>query len=259
MAEKRLNLAEAKQKFSKIHENGRDYGVRKIFEILIDDKPYQVYDIDGYEHENGKWNGTPSTWWLDYSDYEPSEYYPNGHVRELIPYVDKGVNRICFEVTYKQRNYMKYKWDDYDIRRTGTCTIKANGKKIYTFGSFDINFALAKAQYLIVALMEHPFNFINPQEEEGRKIWYYGLPAIVRNGYEAGEIKIEPDYTDIDRDKWWDLYEERSKPVLPPKTQEEMEDEEMDREQRSEHRSYGSINHGDALWDGMINWFRKSE
>lgn len=256
MSEKRLTLNEAKEKFSKIHENGRDYGVRKAFDITIDDKPYIVYSIEGYEHENGKLNGTPATWWLDYSDYEPSEYYPEGNPRVLIPFVDKGCNRICFEINYKQRNSMKYKWDDYNLRRSGNCTIKANGKKIYFFTSYDLNHALAKAQTMIVTLMEHPFNFIRPEEEEGRKIWYYGLPAKVRNGYEAGEIKIDPDYSEIEHDKWWDLYDERSRPVLPPKTGSEKEDADMDGESRGESRDYGSINHGDALWDGMINWFR---
>ena len=47
-----------------------EYNPRKIFDILINDKPYTVYDIEGYEHEYGKWNGCPTTWWLDYSEYE---------------------------------------------------------------------------------------------------------------------------------------------------------------------------------------------
>jgi len=32
------------------------YKPRKIFDILIDDKPYTVYDIQEYEHDYGKWN-----------------------------------------------------------------------------------------------------------------------------------------------------------------------------------------------------------
>jgi hypothetical protein len=31
----------------------------------------------------------------------------------------------------------------------------------------------------------------------------------------------------------------------------------MDESDVDEHKRYGSINHGDAFWDGMINWFRK--
>ena len=54
-----LTLEQAKEK----------YNPRKIFDILIRDKPYTVYDIEGYEHEYGKWNGCPTTWWLDYSEY----------------------------------------------------------------------------------------------------------------------------------------------------------------------------------------------
>jgi hypothetical protein len=31
----------------------------------------------------------------------------------------------------------------------------------------------------------------------------------------------------------------------------------MDEDDFNETKDYGVINHGDALWDGMINWFRK--
>jgi len=31
----------------------------------------------------------------------------------------------------------------------------------------------------------------------------------------------------------------------------------MDESDVEEYKRYGSINHGDAFWDGMINWFRK--
>jgi len=40
--------------------------------------------------------------------------------------------------------------------------------------------------------------------------------------------------------------------------EEEEEDLEREKEHRSEYKNYGAINHGSALYDGMINWFRKS-
>ena len=215
----RMTLSAAAEKYGK---------PRKIFDIMIDDKPYPVYSIDGYE---------------------------------LLPYVDKGVNRICWEIRFKQKNYAKFKWDDFDIRSNGSCQIYANGKQVYSFGSRSVDYALAKAQYMMVNLMEHPYNFLNPTEEKGRKIWYYGLPAIVEPGYEAGNIKVVPDYTDIDQEKWWEQYQIRKNPIDLPKDDEEWEterqDREMDEEDFRETKSYGTINHGDALWDGMIKWFRK--
>jgi hypothetical protein len=254
----RLTLAKAIIKYSQKTKEGKEFGIRKAFDILIDDIPYPVYSIEGYNHPNGEWNGTPTNWWLDYSDYEPSEYHRNGNIRELIPFVDKGVNRICWEINFKQKNRVKYKWDEYDIRRSGHCVIKANGREIYQFSTFDVSYALAKAQYLMINLLEHPFNFLKPEEESGRKIWYYGLPAIVEpSSFYPGEIKVKPDYTEIEEKKWWDLYWERSQPVLSPETKDDTEDFSRNQERFEETKDCGSINHGDVLWDGMINWFRK--
>jgi hypothetical protein len=245
-----MTLSQAREKFGK---------VRKAFDIIIDDKPYVVYDIDGYEHPNGKWNGTPTSWWLDFSS--PAVKGGITPERELIPYVDKGVNRICWEIRFKQSNYAKHKWDEWSIRSSGQCQIYANGKLIYSFGSHDVSYALSKAQYMMVNLMEHPYNFINSEEEKGRKIWYYGLPAIVEPGYDPGNIKVCPDYTQMDPEKWWEEYQIRKNPIDLPKDEEERETERQDREMEEESfqetRDYGVINHGDALWDGMINWFRK--
>lgn len=216
---------------------------RKAFDILIDDKPCPVWDLPDYEHENGKWNGTPTTWWLQYQD-------------ELIPYVDKGVHRICWEICYKQTNHTKYKWDDWDVRSSGRCTIKANGKEIYSFGSSDLGYALGKAQALCIELMEHPYNFLDQNSEEGRKIWYYGLPASISvNDHHPGEISIVPDLENIDENTWWKKYSERKKPILPV-SEEREQDIIMDEENDEEWRGFGRIGHGDALWDGMINWFR---
>ena len=262
----RLTLEQAKAKFTKIHEeSGREYGVRKAFDLMIDDRPYGVYDIQDYHHPNGQWNGTPTTWWLDYSDYEPNkeddednedaDFKPR--IRELIPYVDKGVHRICWEIRYKQRNSIKYKWDEFDVRNGGSCSIFANGKLIYSFFSRSVDYALAKAQYMMVTLLEHPFNFLDQTENEGRKIWYYGLPATVKLGYEPGNIRISPDYTDVSPETWWAEYYKRKNPLIVETDEESMEDKRIDDMNFRETRDYGEINHGDALWDGMIDWFRK--
>lgn len=234
MMKESLNIEQAQAK----------YKCRKAFVIMINDKPNQVWNIEEFEHENGKWNGTPTTWWLDYQN-------------ELIPYVDKMVHRICWGIDYKQKNVSKYKWDEWSITNRGTCIISANGKPVYTFQSWDLGYAMAKAQTMIIQLTEHPYNFINPTEESDRKIWYYGLPATIKpSEHHAGEIAINPDYSaGIDEESWWKLYKDRSNNVLPNKDQDEQEVL-MDEERFEETRSYGMINHGDALWDGMINWFR---
>lgn len=216
---------------------------RIAFDIQIENNLCHVWDIPGYEHENGKWNGTPTTWWLEMED------------GDLIPYVDKGVNRVCWEINYKQTNSIKYKWDDYSIRSGGTCSIKANGKEVYQFFARNPEYAFPKAQTLMVQLSEHPYDFINPEKEEGRKIWYYGLPATISpSKFNPGEISVIPEYNkEIDKDTWWDLYVERKNPVGKNRDSEDLR---MDIESVEEWKSYGRIGHGDPLWDGMINWFR---
>lgn len=243
-----LTLQQAKEKF------GKD-NIRKIFEIQIHERMYPVYSIDGYEHNLGKYNGCPDTWWLDYSQYDTEIGDPE---RELVPYIDKGVHRVCWEVNYRQFNSSKYKWDEWSISSRGICKISANGKPVYQFHYSDLNGALASAQTKIDEMIGHPFDFINPEKEIGRKIWYYGLPAKILLGYEPGEIRIEPDYSYITPDQWWDTLEQRKTNIIQPQVAgEATEDMEMEREHLREYRDYGTINHGSVFYDGMINWFRR--
>lgn len=244
-----LTLKQAKEKFG-------ESNVRKLFEIQIKDEMYCVYSIEGYEHNLGKNNGCPDTWWLDYSNYE-TEFGDN--IRELVPYIDKGVHRICWGVDYQQYNSTKYKWDEWDIRNGGICKITANGRPVYKFHYRDLEGALAEASTKINDMIEHPFNFINPEEEIGRKIWYYGLPATILLGYEPGEIKINPDYSYLTSDEWWDELEKRKTNIQPKNRvykDDDKEMEDLDKEHFNEHREFGDINHGSVFYDGMINWFR---
>ena len=96
MEQQNYTLKQATEKFGK---------PRKIFDILIREKLYPVYSIEGYEHNLGKWNGCPDTWWLDYSVYHSDNDYKVPTIRELIPYIDKGVHRVCWEVNYAQFNF----------------------------------------------------------------------------------------------------------------------------------------------------------
>lgn len=230
---------------SQVIEKG--FKPRKVFLIMINDKPYQVWDIDNYEHQNGKWNGTPCTWWLDYSNED--------HERELIPYVEIGVHRICWEIRYKQKNYVKHKWGEWDIRNSGNLEIFANGKRVYQCGARDLEYAMANAMIMPYKLMEHPFDFLNPEKEDGRKIWYYGLPATVKVREWSAEIVVYPDFEKIHPNKWWKLYKERKKPVDLGEDKSEVEVEDEDDVYYDSHTEY--INHGDPMYDGMINWFRK--
>ncbi len=245
--EKYLTLDEAKKKYGTI-ENGRLYGVHKAFDIYINDNPHTVYSISGYEHELGKSNGSPAQWWLDYS----TEVNPE---RELVPYIDRNVHRVCWEIHYKQKNTSRHKGGGWRISGSGYCKIFANGKHVYSMSGSDIGSILSNAHTMTEKLLSHPYDFINPENDNGRKIYYYGLPATVRVGSSVGEIWIYPEYTDIPEKDWWRLYSERKYPVdINAYSKETMEIEKND---DNYDRSNATINHGDAFWDGMINWFRK--
>lgn len=256
--EKHLTLAQAQEKYGD-QEGAPFEKLRKIFDVSIEDKLYPVYSIPGYEHTLGKSNGCPETWWLDWSDYEETiggDGEKNSPcIRELIPYIDIGAHRICWEIRYKQFNTMKYKWNEWDMRNGGRCDMYANGKLIYSFYSREIGYALSRAQSLETILLEHPFDFLNPEKEEGRKIWYYGLPATIRISSNPGEIGIIPDYSYIDKKEWWKELNGKKKKITPA-DYEKSEDDILEDDDFNEDTESPWINHGDALWDGMIWWFR---
>jgi hypothetical protein len=108
--------------------------------------------------------------------------------------------------------------------------------------------------------------FLEPEKDDGRKIFFCGLPAFVYRGYEVGEIKIIPDYSKISKKSWWrhyELYNSRHE----EKSYEEFEDDldegnydmdlESSKDNTNEYYNDDSINWGDALEDGKIWWFRK--
>ena len=148
---------------------------RKLFDILIRDEKYGVWDRPDKEHNYGKDNGGSPTWWLKYETGMQGEKKKV----EWIPYIDRGTNRPCWDINITQQNYMKYKWDEWDLRSNTHCNILCNRQKVYEFGCNDLGYAFAKAHQLIVKLSEHPFNFSDPESEIGRKIWYHEQPAII--------------------------------------------------------------------------------
>ena len=229
---------------------------RKIFSVYIQNKVYDVYNIEGKEHLG--LNNIPNTWWLYFTSRILNEC-PKIDSEHFIPF-DIGIKRHLWEFEIKQTNTYKIKWNDDSFSNNISVTMICNKKKIYSFGTFDMNFALSKIQYLQVVLSEHPYNFFEPEKEKGRKIYHYGLPATVEPSYYPGEIKIIPEYSDeLPEREWWNELERREKPFIQKKklSGDEKWDEIFNKEQRQETREYGSINWGDALRDGHINWFRK--
>lgn len=233
--------------------------MRKVFKVIIGGKEYDVFDIEGKEHQS--YNGEPKTWWLYYDDEISSDLLPSPDSESFVPY-SNSINRRLWDIRFTQNNYSKYKWDEHSFRNNTKCEMYCNGKLIYSFGSTGtengFSFAMSKAQYLQTVLSEHCYNFFEPETEEGRKIWWKGLPAKIKNSSYPGEIHIRPDYsTGLTKEQWWSELKRREEKLTKVNgIYGDEDDDEMDAEQFQEDYSSDYINWGDALNDKHIDWFR---
>lgn len=231
--------------------------ITKLFDIYVYDKPRAVYSIDNKEHEG--YNDTPKNWWVYEGEQLPEGTFPAIDSEYLQPYCRKSMQRHLWDIRIKQRITSKEKWGSTNYSTRTWCDILCNGKPFYSFpaigGMSGVSFAMAKAQYMITILSEHPFNFFEPEKEDGRKIYWRGLPATVRTKPEyTWEIGVVPDYTcGLNKEEWWEELKKRES-FIPKKDDDfqEMEDEDFSESQRSDY-----INWGDAFEDRHINWFRE--
>jgi hypothetical protein len=219
--------------------------IQPEYTVIIDGRKRGVYllnqthEIEG--EESDKWVSLMN---MPFGEDEIEEGIKAGL---LVPY-HSFIERFCWDIKIYQKNFTKEKWDKTIFRSQTVCEMRCNGTLVYSFtttGSSDgMSFAFAKAQYLQTILVEHPFNFLEPEKEQGREILFYGLPAQVeiRQGYEKWKINICPLYTEHTKEKWWKLLIERSS----------ASDEE--REDWEEYKESDYINWGDALSDQHIKW-----
>lgn len=111
-------------------------------------------------------------------------------------------------------------------------------------------------QYMQTALGEHPYNFFEPEKEMGRKIYWYGLPAIIKpRKTDEWEISIIPDYTcGLSKEEWWKELSRRESLFGKQNDDDDLSEE----EEAADYMRDDCINWGDAFSDQHINWFRKS-
>jgi hypothetical protein len=233
--------------------------MRKAFTVVIYDKEYDVYDIEGKEHEG--WNGVPKTRWLYFSERLPDGLLPPIDSPHFVPF-DIGINRMVWDVKFKQKNTTKEKWNSTHFSNHTSVEMWCNNKLVYAFTTTGtdsgLSFAMAKVQYLKTMMCEHSYNFFEPEKENGRKICWYGLPATVRVKSNTWEIDIMPDYTaGLTETEWWNELAKREKNISKLEYETDKQDIEMEQEEAEECRRNGFINWGDALSDGHIYWFRK--
>jgi len=220
---------------------------KKAFTILVNKKEYDVWNIPNKKHK--ALNGEVDTWWLYYSDSLPEGTLPPLDSEHWLAY-HVSMKRNMWDVLIESYQTTKIKWDDYHFRNGYRVKLLCDKKLIHSFSTHNIEFAMSKAQYLMIVLPEHPFNFLDQDSEKNRKIYYYGMPALV-DPKRNGEIGIIPDYTTIKKVDWWKEYYRRQR------TADGLIDKEWEhnfQERFEEDSDY--INWGDALSDGNIDWFR---
>ncbi len=226
--------------------------IRKIFSVFIGKKEYDVYSIEGKEHQG--FNDIPKEWWLYYTDRLPGEAIPPIDSESFVPF-SVSINRRLWDIKIKQYNTSKVKWGESQFSTGTNVQMWCNNKLVYSFGTFDLAFAMAKIQYLQVVLSEHVYNFFDTEKENGRKICWYGLPATIRVSSNTWEISIIPDYSanGFNKESWWKELDRRESKFSKP----DKEWDDIDKEYRDEAYRSDSIRWGDALSDDHIYWFRK--
>ncbi len=231
---------------------------RQIFTVFIRDQEYDVYSIDEKKHAG--LNGMPETWWIYYSSRLPEGALPPIDSPSLKPF-NKGIIRSLWDIRIKQHNSSKEKWGDTDFRNSISVEMWCNNKRIYGFvsGGSYLSYAFAKVQYLQVQLAEHPYDFFDAKKENGRKIYWYGLPATVKVKSSTWEIGIVPDYTiGLTKEEWWkELKSRKTKLGTAVRDENDDFDDEMDKTEDKSDMNDDYINWGDALSDQHIDWFRK--
>lgn len=138
---------------------------RKMFEVVINNKICEVWEREE-THQLGRDNDKPDNLWVRYEN-------------QWEPWINIGVNNPCFEIKIKQNNRTKAKWNGLRINGVSCAEIYCNLRKVYEFYCNDLNYAFAKSQVLMRDMLEHPFNFMDPDSEIGRKIWFKGQSSIV--------------------------------------------------------------------------------
>lgn len=148
--------------------------------------PYDVYRVEGYVHTiGGRWG--ENCYWC----------CPTGEIPSYENLIEFGGEAPEWGVTFAKVNYVKSKWDETEVRSSGSCWITRNGKKFYQILARDMDYGLAKAQYILSKLLEEcPLYLAERNWKEqaiGKKIWFREQPAVIKNINNNNELWIVPD------------------------------------------------------------------
>ncbi|MED3549982.1 hypothetical protein [Cytobacillus praedii] len=156
------------------------------WDLEIKGVPYDIYRVEGYVHTIGGKYGENCYWAC-----------PMGEKPTYENLIEFGGEAPTWGVTFDKVNYIKSKWDETEVRSNGVCWITRNGKKFYQITGRDMDYALAKAQYYLVKLLEECPLYLSErnwkEQAIGRKIWYQNQPAIIKSVNDENELWIVPE------------------------------------------------------------------
>lgn len=142
------------------------------WDVNIYGKNYTVCRIEGYYHGEGGKYGL-NDYYCFPSDEKPS--YEN----LVCWWCDSAVR---WGIRAEENIRIRSKWGETEADNANCVVVTRNDKDFYTFGCSDLSYGIAKAQAFIIEVQEGPVD-VNKRgfDEElvGRKIWYYGMPAII--------------------------------------------------------------------------------
>lgn len=156
------------------------------WDLEIEGTPYDVYRIDGFVHSiGGKWG--ENCFWA----------CPVGEIPTHENLIEFNGDAPTWGIKFDRRNYIKCKWDETSVEANGTCWITRNGKDFYNIPARYMDYGLAKAQHLLVSLLEECPLYLSErtwkEQAIGRKVWYEGQPAKITRITEDNELWIVPD------------------------------------------------------------------
>lgn len=162
--------------------------------VYIDGTRHKVVRIeDRYHCEGGKYGNN------NYWAYPADETIQKHNLKAFDGHV------LCWGIRTEDFNRTKHKWDNNQVRSSSRTVITLNGEDlVYVNGSME--YALPKAQAMIIELSEGPINFSEHGWKEnliGRKVFYNGEPAIVDSVLSDLCVMLIPDGFDYFKAPVW--------------------------------------------------------
>lgn len=155
------------------------------WDLVIHGTPYDVYSVDSYIHTiGGRWG--ENDYWA----------CPEGEIPTYENLIQFSGKAPTWGVTFNEVNYTKTKWGETEIGNSGVCWITRNGENFYEVTGRDMSYALSKAQYFLVKLLEECPLYLSErnwkEQAKGMKIWYNGEPAIIDHVTSMNNLWVTP-------------------------------------------------------------------